>query len=89
MIASTEKRLQKIMDKLNVTAENVGMKINIKNTKTLKVSRNVGEEINIMINGSRIEQIKSLKYLGSTMTEDGRCETEIKVRIVLAKEEFS
>ena len=42
-----------------------------------------------MINGSRIEQVKSFKYLGSTMTEDGRCETEIKVRIALAKEAFS
>jgi len=30
----------------------------------MKVSRNVGEELNIMINGSRIEQVKSLKYLG-------------------------
>ena len=89
MIASTEKGLQKIMDKLNATAENFGMKINTKKTKVMKVSRNVGEEINIMINGSRIEQVKSFKYLGSTMTEDGRCETEIKVRIALAKESFS
>ena len=89
MIASTEKGLQKIMDKLNATAENFGMKINTKKTKVMKVSRNVGEEINIVINGSRIEQVKSFKYLGSTMTEDGRCETEIKVRIALAKEAFS
>ena len=89
MIASTENGLQKIMDKLNATAENFGMKINTKKTKVMKVSRNVGEEINIMINGSRIEQVKSFKYLGSTMTEDGRCETDIKVRIALAKEAFS
>jgi len=77
------------MDKLNTTAENYGMKINIKKTKIMKVFRNVGEEINIMINGSRIEQVKSFKYLGSTMTEDGTCETEIKVRIALSKEAFS
>ena len=79
----------KIMDKLNATAENFEMKINTKETKVMKVSRNVGEEINIMINGSRIEQVKSFKYFGSTMTEDGRCETDIKVRIALAKEAFS
>jgi len=42
-----------------------------------------------MINGNWIEQVKSFKYLGSTMTEDCRCETEIKVRIALAKEAFS
>ena len=89
MIASTEKGLQKIMDKLNATAENFGMKINTKKTKVMKVSRNVGEEINIMINRSRIEQVKSFKYLGSTMTEDGRCEIDLKVSIALAKEAFS
>ena len=89
MIASTEKGLQKIMDKLNATVGNFGMKVNTKKTKVMKVSRNVGEEINIMINGSRIEQVKILKYIGSTMTEDGRCETEINVRIALAKEAFS
>ena len=53
------------------------------------MSSNVGQETNIMISGSRIEQVKSFKYLGSTMTEDGRCETDIKVRIALAKEAFS
>jgi len=89
MIASTERGLQRVMDRLNATAENFGMKINTKKTKVMKVSRNVGEEINIMINGSRIEQVKSFKYLGSTMTEDGRCKTEIKVRIALAREAFS
>jgi len=89
MVAGTERGLQKIMGKLNATAENFGMKINTKKTKIMMVSRNVGEEIHIMINGSRIEQDKSFKYLGSTMTEDGKCETEIKVRIALAKEAFN
>jgi len=42
-----------------------------------------------MINGSRIEEVKSFKYLESTMIEDGRCETEIKVKIALATEAFS
>jgi len=74
------------MDKLNATAENFGMKINIKKTKIITVSRNVGEDINVMINCRWIEQIKSFKYLGSTMTEDSRCESKIKVRIALAME---
>jgi len=89
MTAINEKGLQKIMDKLSATAEKCGMKLNTKKTKTMKVSRNVEEEINITINGSRIEEAKSSKYPGRTMTEDGRCETEIKVRIALAKEAFS
>jgi hypothetical protein len=62
------------------------MKINIKKTKVMKVSR--GGDVNITINGVKIEQVKSLKYLGHTITEDGRCETEIKCRIAQAKEAF-
>ena len=49
----------------------------------------VGQKVNIRINGKTIEQVQSIKYLESTMTEDGICGTEIKVRIAQAKEAFS
>jgi len=73
MAASTERRLQKIMDCLNEIADRYGMKINTKKTKIMKVSRKTGDKINITINGKKIEQVQSFKYLGSTLTEDGRC----------------
>src|SRR5687768_15073008 len=77
MIASSEAGLQKIMDGLNETALKYRMKINIKKTKVMKVSKVEGE-VNITINGTRVEQVKSFKSLGHTVTEDGKCETEIK-----------
>src|SRR5437870_13429525 len=80
--------LQKIMDGLNSTSLEYGIKIKIKKTKVMKVSK-VGGEVNITINGTKIEQVKSFKYLGHTMTDDGRCETEINSRIAQAKEAFS
>src|SRR5438132_5469131 len=86
MIAKSEAGLQKIMDGLNSTSLEYGMKINIKKTKVMKVSK-VGE-VNITINGTKIEQVKSLKYLGHTMTDDGRWENEINSRIAQAKEAF-
>ena len=88
MISGSESGLQKIMDALNSTATEYDMKINIKKTKVMRVSKSVGK-VNIFINGIKIEQVKSFKYLGHTMTEDGRCETEIKCRIAQAKEAFS
>ena len=87
MIAKSEAGLQKIMDGLNSTSLEYGMKINIKKTKVMKVSK-VGGEVNITINGTKIEQVKSFKYLGHTMTDDGRCENEINSRIAQAKEAF-
>ena len=71
------------MDGLNSTSSSYGMKINIKKTKVMKVSKVKGE-VNITINGTRIEQVGSFRYLGYTMTEDGRCETEIKCRMRLS-----
>ena len=88
MIANTEAGLQKIMNALNSTAVKYDMKINIKKTKVMRVSRE-GGKVNITINGIKIEQVKSYKYLGHTMTEDGRCVTEITCRIAQAKEAFS
>ena len=88
MIASSETGVQKIMNALNNTATKYDMKINIKKTKVMRVSR-VGGKVNITINGVKIEQVKSFKYLGHTMTEDGKCVTEIDCRIAQAKEAFS
>ena len=86
-LEKSEVGLQKIMDGLNATALKYGMKINIKKIKGMRVSRE-GGEVNITINGTKLEQVKSFKYLGHTITDDGRCETEIKCRIAQAKEAF-
>ena len=54
----------------------------------MKVSRNKGV-INIIIDGQKVEQVSKFKYLGAWITEDGRCETEIRTRIGMAKDTFS
>ena len=66
-----------------------GMKINIKQTKVMRVSKTGEGRESIMIEGKEVEQIRNFKYLGSTLSDDGRCEPEIKIRIALAKEAFS
>src|SRR5437899_12262409 len=42
----------------------------------------------ITINGTKNEQVRSFKYLGHTMTDNGICENEINCRIAQAKESF-
>ena len=46
-------------------------------------------KIKTTIDGTDIEQVTHFTYLGQEMTEDGRCETEIKRRIGIAKSTFS
>ena len=70
MIAGSQNGLQTIMDRLNDTALTYSMRINIKKTKVLRVSRQRGD-VKIIINSIIVEQVKSFKYLGYTMTGDG------------------
>jgi hypothetical protein len=43
----------------------------------------------IMIDQKQLENVESFKYLGSILTDDGRCTCEIKCRIAMAKAAFN
>src|SRR6267154_4358154 len=89
MVASTEMGLQTLMNKLNDTAINYGMKNNVQRTKTMVVRWDGGGVVNITVDGQRIEQVKSFKYLGLIITEDGRSDVDVKSRIAMAKDAFN
>ena len=65
MVASTEKGLQSLMNKLNDTAKKFNMKINVQKTKTMVMCKDGGGVVNITIDGQRVEQVESFKYLGA------------------------
>src|SRR6476469_9721417 len=88
-VANTEARLQSLMDSLNTTAKQYDMKINIKKTKAMVVSSNGGERVNIIVKGQSVEQVSKFKYLGSLISEDGRCLDDVKTRIGMAKDAFN
>jgi hypothetical protein len=88
MVAGTMKGLQRMMDALHETAAKYDMKINIKKTKTMVVSKHEGINLDIRIDGQSLEQVKKFKYLGAMITEDGRCINDVKMRIGMAKEAF-
>src|SRR4051812_7480277 len=70
-------------------ANNYGMKINVQKTKTMVVKWDGGGVVDITVDGQRIEQVKSFKYLGSVITEDGRSHSDVSIRIAMAKEAFN
>src|ERR1043165_114807 len=65
------------------------MKINVKKIKSLVVSRKGEGTVNIIVEGQRVKQVKRFKYLGSLITEDGRCIEDLKQRIGVAKDAFN
>ncbi|KAG1672345.1 Casein kinase II subunit beta [Nymphon striatum] len=46
------------------------------------------EQLNIYAQKEHLEQVKQYKYLGTWITEDGRCISEVKRRIAKAKDYF-
>ena len=66
------------MDRLVSIGNKYDMKINVKKTKTMRMSRREGLAVNIVIEGKKVDQVKNFRYLGSMITENGRCDVEIK-----------
>jgi len=90
LLADTEQELQELLEKINNRSNIFGLDINIEKTKTMVISKTKEETLlNIRIDGESLKQVSSFVYLGHIITEDGRCETEIKKRIGMAKNIFS
>jgi hypothetical protein len=64
------------------------MEMNVEKTKVMRISRQPFP-VNIMIDQKQLENVESFKYLGSILTNDGRCTCEIKCRIAIAKAAFN
>ena len=89
LLAESEEQLQRMVNEVNSKSEDYGLRMNVKKTKVMVVRRSQEETIcNIFINGKKLEQVKSFKYLGQQITEDGKCEQEIRSRIEIARGNF-
>jgi len=88
LLAKEEKVLQDTIDKLIKIGGCYGMEMNVEKTKVMRVLRQPFP-VNIMIDQKLLENVESFKYLGSILTNDGRCTCEIKCRIAMAKAAFN
>ena len=63
--------------------------MNVSKTKTMLVNK-AGEErdIAIDVDGQELEQVRDFRYLGQIITDDGRCDKEVKRRIAIACSNF-
>jgi hypothetical protein len=80
--------LQGMIDRLTETGRRYGMEINVERTKVMRISRQPSP-IKIMIDQKQLDDEEHFSYLGSMITQDGRCTREIKCRIAMAKAAFN
>ena len=89
LIADSVEKLQELVSVVKAASEDKGLKINIEKTECMVVTKlNEAPDCSIRIQQELVKQVEKFKYLGSTVTADARCTTEIKARIGIAKTAF-
>ena len=85
LIAEDEGNLQALLDVVVEESNKKGLSLNSKKTVTMVISRKEPTPAcKIEINGTILKQVQTFKYLGTNITSDGKCTTEVKSRIAQA-----
>ena len=75
--------LQELTDRLSNSAREYGMEISSKKSKVMVTSGD-NTTVQISMNDQQLEEVMAFKYLGATLTKDGRSTAEIKMRLAIA-----
>ena len=85
LVTENENDLRNLTHRLDNVAKEFGMEISAKTSKIMITSRNRKLfDHSIIIFGQTLEQVESLKYLRSLVTEGSTCAKEIKSRLSTA-----
>ena len=83
LMVGSNSELQELTNKLITTADAYGMEISTVKSKVMVNSTN-NASVSIIMDGKKLEEVSSFKYLGATLTKDGTCITEICIWIAKA-----
>ena len=98
LMATSEEELQQILDKVRRSSEEHGLRLNVKKTKSMVVSKTPKrmlpsgavhyKQTQLKINDEVVENVDHFCYLGSEINNDARCDREVRSRIAQAKTQF-
>ena len=88
LIAESQAQLQELLDRVVNASQEKGLTINCKKTECMVISKKESPRCDLRIGDAHIKQVQKFNYLGSVIKSDGRCDTEIKKCIGMAKDTF-
>jgi hypothetical protein len=89
LVAQSEEDLQRLIDVIVIESNLKGLSLNSRKTEVMVVSKSENPPTcKIKVEGRDLKQVDTFKYLGTIITSDGRCVTEIKSRVGQAKASF-
>src|SRR6218665_1763178 len=83
LIADMKWSLQDLTNRVDKSSKRMGLKTNAEKTKTMAMGKQ-HEELQVRLGTGVLKQVTRFVYLGRLITEDGRCEEDVKRRIGLA-----
>lgn len=87
LLAQSHRDMQEKINLLGEKAKTVGLVINTKKTKSLRI--NTTNNNNFVIDNTTIEDVQKFNYLGSIISTKGGCEEDIANRIKQARAAFA
>ena len=89
LIAHSPEGMQQVMNAFSDASKKFGLKINIKKTEVLyQPNSSRTQEMDILVDGQKLNSVPEFTYLGSTVTKDGRIDAEIQKRMAKASTSF-
>ena len=80
-------KMNEFLEVLRVQGAGIGLKINVKKTKSLRIG--TSEDEKVTLGNEKIDQVGSFTYLGSIISKDGGSSEDLKSRIDKAQGVFS
>ena len=81
------RKMNKILEILQVQGARIDLKINVKKTKPLR--QGISEDEKVLQGNENIDQVDSFTYLGSIIYKDGESNKDVTSRIAKAQDIFS
>ena len=72
-------KMNEFLEVLRVQGARIGLKINVKKTKSLRLG--ISEDEKVTLGNEKIDQVGSFTYLGSIISKDGGSSEDVKSRI--------
>ena len=86
LVGDSEEKLQVLVNEFGNVCRKWKLTVNVNKSKTMRISGNENEyDVNVDMNGERLEAVESYKYLGVNVTCDGKLKEEINHRISEAR----
>jgi len=82
-MADMKESMPNLTNRVDKSRKRMGLKINAEKSKTMAIGKQ-HEELQVRFGTEVLEQVTRFVYLGELITEDGRCEEDVKRRIGLA-----